>query len=186
MRMTRRTTRIAAIVASAVLLAGGCASSRSLSATWDDLGANDAISRSLRADDTYKFKDVDLTVFEGRVLLTGTVESAAEQRRLVELALGAKGVAQVIDETVIAPRTSMGRGLTDSRIDAAVRTRLTASSSIRASDVKVAVSRGSVYLIGVARDEQALEEILHTARRTRDVQQVISHVIYMDASDRSL
>ncbi|MBI1391384.1 MAG: BON domain-containing protein [Alphaproteobacteria bacterium] len=178
--------RLFLTLTASALLACGCASSRSLSASWEDMTANGAIDDRLDNDESFEFKDVDLTVFEGRVLLTGTVASAAEQRRLVEHALASDHVVQVIDETVISPRTTTAQGLTDARIDTTIRTRLTASGKVRASDVKIAVSNGSVYLLGVTRDRDSLEKMISTARTTPRVRQVVSHVIYMDATGEAL
>ncbi len=181
--MSNRLTAFAlAILSAAPLSLSGCAMSRSLSASFQDMDANEAIDARLGEDQQYDFGDVDLTVFEGRAMLTGTVRDAAAQRRLVEHALRTENVVQVIDETLIGDKTSFGRGLGDARIDAALRTRLTANSKVRGGDVKFAVSQGAVYLIGVARDREALESILKTARAVGDVSLVVSHIIYIDAS----
>ncbi|MEO1015796.1 MAG: BON domain-containing protein [Pseudomonadota bacterium] len=169
-----------------LLTVAGCAMSRSLSASSRDMDANEAIDARLDADERFDFGDVDLTVFEGRVMLTGTVRDAAAQRQLVRHAFSADNVVQVIDETIIGDKTSFARGLGDARIDAGLRARLTTSGKVRGGDVKIAVSQGAIYLLGVARDRAALERILKTAKTAGDASVVVSHIVYMDASTPQL
>lgn len=176
----------AAVLTLGALSLGACASSRSLSASFSDLEANAALTDMLADADTKRFQDVDVTIFEGRVLLTGTLPDLRAQQELVTAAWKVEGVRQVIDETFVGDGTKFTQGFTDTRIDTTVRTRLVAKSDVRASDVKIAVSNGVVYLLGVARDRNSLEAMVDTARKSQGVNKVVSHVIYMDAPEQRL
>lgn len=163
-----------------------CGSSRSLGASLDDLEANAVLKRVLFTDRSHDYGDIDLTVFEGRLMLTGTMQSEEGRRKLVENAWKATGVKQVIDEVFVGDETPLGQGLEDSRIDAALRTKLLADRDVRSSDVKIAVSNGVVYLLGVARDRDQLEQIVSKARTTNGVSKVVSHMLYLDNLSRRL
>lgn len=166
------------------LILAGCTSSRSAGANIDDVSANSALKRVLLFDREHDYSDVDLTVFEGRVMLTGTMRSPDGQARLVENAFKAPNVVQVIDETILAEKTPIGQGFKDSRIDRALKTKLLTDRGVASRNYKVAVSNGVIYLIGVARDETELTRVLNLATSTAGVRRVVSHLLYQDDPSR--
>ncbi len=158
-------------------LASACASSRNLDDSVSDIGADSTLKAVLFADRKHDYGDVDLTVFEGRLLLTGTMRSDDGRQRLVENAWKAGGVDQVIDEIVVGGRTSVGQGFEDARIDTALRTKLVFDGGVRSGNFKIAVSRGVVYLLGATMSERSLNDALELARSTGGVEKVVSHVL---------
>jgi len=176
--------RLLTLLLIAGLVVSGCSSSRSLGARIDDTGANTELKRRLLFDRNYDYDDVDITVFEGRVMLTGTMRSEEGQRKLVENAFKAPNVVQVIDETILAKKTSFGQGLSDARIDRALKTKLLTDRGVTSGNYKIAVSNGVIYLLGVARDETELARALNLATSTDGVRRVVSHVLYKDDPGR--
>ncbi|HXI85879.1 MAG TPA: BON domain-containing protein [Parvularculaceae bacterium] len=172
-----------AVAAAFFAMVGGCASSRTLSGAVSDLGANAELKAVLFADRHHDYSDVDLTLYDGRLMLTGTMRDEAGHKQLIEDAWKADGVKQVIDEILIAGKTSLGRGLDDTRIDQTIRAKLIADSAVTSSNYKMSVSRGVVYLLGVARDEKELDAALATARGVHGVKTVVSHVVYQTLAD---
>ena len=176
----------ALMLAGALVSAGGCASSRSLGASFDDIGSDAAVKTTLLADRQHDYGDIDVTVFEGRLMLTGTMKSEEGRRKLIENAWKAEGVRQVIDEIYVGDDTGFGQGVADTRIDTSLRARLLVDGDVRSGTVKIAVSNGVVYLLGVARDREMLEAIVQHARTTKGVNKVVSHILYMDDPQQRL
>ena len=174
--MSKTILRLAAVLA--IGLAGACASSRTLSGSVNDIGADAELKAVLFADRQYDYSDVDLTVYDGRLMLTGSMLSEDGRKKLVQDAWKADGVTQVIDEIKIDDHTKFGQGFEDSRIDQTIRTKFVASGNVRSSNYKIAVSKGVVYLLGVARDENELNEALEISRSVAGVEAVVSHVVY--------
>lgn len=165
---------------SALLLAlavGGCASSRNLDQSFSDIGADASLKGVLFADRSHDYGDIDLTVYEGRLMLTGTMKSEEGHRKLIENAWKADGVDQVIDEVLIGDGTSIGQGFEDSRIDASLRARLIGDGNLKSGQFKASVSKGVVYLLGVTRNEADLNAALDIARSISGVEKVVSHVL---------
>lgn len=174
----RSTVLRAGLLALALSGLAACASSRTLGGSVGDLETDAALKSVLFADRKHDYGDVDLTVYEGRVMLTGTMRTEEGRKKLVENAWKAEGVKQVIDEIVIAGKTSLGQGFEDARIDQTLRAKLVANDDVTSRNYKIAVSRGVVYLLGVARDEEELQETLAAARMIAGVEAVVSHVVY--------
>jgi osmotically-inducible protein OsmY len=168
---------IRAVLAAAMLAAAGCASSHSLSGSLNDIGADASLKGILFADRSHDYSDVDMTLYEGRLMLTGTMRSETGRKKLVENAWKADGVKQVIDEIFVGDRTPIGRGFEDSRIDQTIRAKFLTSSEVKFSHFKMSVSGGVVYLIGVADDQKELDAALTRARTVSGVASVVSHVI---------
>ncbi len=167
-----------------MLSVSGCASSRSFGANLDDASADTSIKRLLLFDRSHDYSDIDLTVFEGRVMLTGTMRSPDGQARLVENAFKAPNVVQVIDETIISNKTRIPDGLRDTRIDQALRAKLVTDRGVTNRNFKIAVSNSTIYLLGVARDETELSRVFNHAKATSGVRRVVSHILYQDDPGR--
>jgi osmotically-inducible protein OsmY len=126
------------------------------------------------------FNRLNLQIYEGRVLLTGTVPDQEKADRAVQLAWQPEGVREVINEVEISP----GGGLDDFANDALINARLDADllfdgevSSINYSTRAVG---GTVYLLGVAQDRDELDRVFRIARDVPNIKRVISHVIMKD------
>lgn len=161
------------------LVAGlsACASSRSLDQSFADLSGNAELKSVLFADRTHDYGDIDITLYEGRLLLTGTMPSEEGRAKLIENAWKADNVKEVIDEVLIAKKTTFGQGFEDTRIDQTLRARLIGDREVSSAEYKIAVSDAVVYLIGAARSADALDEALTLARSVSGVEKVVSHVL---------
>lgn len=160
----------------AALFAGlaltACASSRTLNDSVSDLAANVELKSALFTDRAYDYADVDITIYEGRLLLTGTMRNEAGRRKLLANARNAERFDEVIDEIIIGEKTSFSQGFEDSRIDQTLRAKFIANSDIRSGDYKIAVSQGAVYLLGSARTQNELNQALTFANEIDGVRSV--------------
>lgn len=166
-----------ALLAIFAFAAGACASSRSLDESVTDLATNAELKGILFTDRAHDYSDVDLTLFEGRLMLTGTVRSADGRQKLIENAWKADGVDQVIDQIFVGDRTSFGQGVSDSRIDQTLRAKLLTNGDVVSGRYKIAVSGGEVYLLGAAKSQAEHDEAVRLAQTISGVEKVVSHVV---------
>ena len=164
----------------AALFLSACASSRSLDESFSDLSASTELRTALFSDRSYDYSDIDITMHEGRLLLTGTMRSEDGRRKLIENAWRADDVDQVIDEIFVGDKTPFGQGFEDTRIDQVLRAKLIADNDVVSGNYKIVVSRAIVYLIGTARDEMELQETLALAQSVAGVEKVVNHVAQRD------
>ena len=176
MKMIPSRAFLAAAGVGAFLALGACASSRNLDQAFTDMSSNAELKNVLFSDRTHDYGDVDLTIYEGRLMLTGTMKTEEGRAKLMENAWKADGVKEVIDEVVIDDGTSFGQGVEDARIDQVLRARFIGDKTVVSSDYKIAVSGAVVYLLGVARSQAELDEAVELARTVAGVEKVVSHV----------
>ena len=185
--------RIVAVVAMVVLAAGalgGCAGvvigggaavgtaayqERGVRGVARDLAtATKLRTKLLDAGEAY-VTDVGIEVYEGRVLLTGTLEKEPMRAAAVKLAWKTEGVKDVINEIQIG-QSSLRDIARDSWITAQLKTKITFDKKILAINFSIETVNGIVYLIGIAQDQGELDRILAHGRGVDYVRQIISHV----------
>ena len=172
--------RIAALLAAVTLLGlPGCVQNRTLGEGIDDVGADLNLKRRLLTDRSIDTSDVDVSIFEGRVLLAGTVPSAEHKAALVEKARAVPSVREVIDEVRVGGQTKPGQGARDALIDERLGTALLADNGVYRGNYQIIVSQGTVFLLGVAQGPNELERVVGHAQSVDGVRDVVSHVVFV-------
>lgn len=126
--------------------------------------------------DLETFAKLNLTVDQGRVLLTGVVQDPEDRVEAVRLAWQADGVKQVINEIKVADSEGLPGFLSDKWISTRLRTEMTFDSEIQSINYSVDTVQGVVYLMGVAESQAELDRVLQKARTIPNVKQVVSYV----------
>jgi|SRR5882672_4829797 len=88
------------------ILATGCAGSRydrSTGESIDDRATTSRVKSALGSDTVYKYPDVKVTTFKGRVQLSGFVDSKDQKSKAQELAKNAAGVKEVENSITVKP-----------------------------------------------------------------------------------
>ena len=120
--------------------------------------------------------NLNVTVYEGRTLLTGSAPSPEFKAQAKEVASRVPGVRAVYDEIEVTPPESAWQGAQDTWISSRLRTELTFNSEIRSVNYTIETVNKSVYLIGSARSQAELDQATNMARNTPDVKRVVSYV----------
>ncbi|MEE4207922.1 MAG: BON domain-containing protein, partial [Parvularcula sp.] len=163
-----------------VLLAvAGCSQNRSLGDRIDDSAAGLTLKGELLFTRGVDTSDVDMTVFEGRLLLAGTVRSEGDKILVEDKAASIAEVEEVINELQVLPKTTVSQGTKDALIDQRLSAALLADTGIAAGNYRILVSQGTVYLLGVAAGPNELRRAVGQAQAIDGVNEVVSHVIYL-------
>jgi osmotically-inducible protein OsmY len=122
------------------------------------------------------FRAVNVTVHEGRVLLTGAVKSPDLMVEAVRLSWKVEGVREVINELRVEGATGLVQDSKDLWINTQLRTRLTFAKDIAAINYSIETVNGVVYLMGIAQSQDELARVEEHARNIAGVQKVVSYV----------
>ena len=115
---------------------------------------------------------VNVTSYNGVVLLTGEVPDAATKAALAELARTTDRVRRVHDEIAVRAPTPMSERTNDTYITSKVKARFVEAKSFSANHVKVVTEQNVVYLMGIVRPVEG-DEAVHIARTTSGVERVV-------------
>jgi len=168
---------VAAAVGGAGAVGMGAAEERGLEGAVDDTKIRADINAAWIGESFTLFNEVTLTVNEGRVMLTGSVEKPETRIEAVRLCWQAAGVRQVIDEIQVTDQAGVMSSLKDSWIANKLRTQLMFDSQIKNINYTVDVTNGVVYLMGIAQSQEELDRVIATARDVSDVTKVVNHVL---------
>ena len=135
-----------------------------ISALW--LNHNDALLTS-----------ADISISEGRVLLTGSVPTQTMRVDAVRLAWKAAGVKEVINEIQATLSGGTSGFARDSWISTKLKTRLTLDNQVVSINYSIDTVSGTVYLMGIAQNAAELERVRNHARQIKYVRRIVSHAI---------
>ena len=91
-----------------------------------------------------------MQVYMGRVLLTGTVETAEMRAEAVKLAWTAEGVKEVINEIQLTGLAGASGFARDTWISTQLKSALLFDKQIASINYSIETVAGTVYLIGLA------------------------------------
>jgi osmotically-inducible protein OsmY len=152
---------------------------RSTGAQLDDELIED--KTSVQVLERFKGNDVhvNVTSYNGNVLLTGEVPFESVRTDIGEIAGRMPKVRSVQNDLLVGAATGLGSRSNDTLITSKVKARFVESNQFQINHVKVVTERGIVYLLGLVRPAEgnAAAEI---ARTTSGVQRVVKVFEYIN------
>jgi osmotically-inducible protein OsmY len=124
---------------------------------------------------------VNLSVQEGRVLLSGSVPTPEMRLEAVKLVWQVEGVREVANEITVGEG---GGGATNYARDVWIATQLRSDilfdRAIQSVNYSIEAVDGTVFLMGVAQNQAELDRVANYARNLRYVKRVVSYVRIKD------
>ena len=122
---------------------------------------------------------LNVTSYNGNVLLTGEAPTAAVREEIERLAKTTDRVRGITNEIVIGPDVGLGARTNDSYITSKVKARFVEARKFDANRVKVVTERSVVYLMGIVTRAEAAEAA-QVAASTSDVVRVVKVFEYIN------
>lgn len=135
--------------------------------------------------DIEMFRKLDLTVKEGRVLVTGVVQNPEHRVEAIRLAWQPKGVTQVINEVRVANSAGVIGYAKDAWISGRLRTALMFNKDVQSINYTIDTVQGTIYLMGFALSQTELNKVIEIARTIPNVKQVVSYVKIVGADSEA-
>ncbi|MGE5538248.1 MAG: BON domain-containing protein [Gemmatimonas sp.] len=151
------------------------AEDRSFADSTVDAETKLAINRKMLETEGRLFVDVNTVVYEGRVLLTGKVESQEAHDTAERLAYQVPNVKEVINELVVTTDRSFASGVNDVANEVKIKAQLVATKGVRSINYRWRSLAGTVYLIGTAQSADELNTVIEVIRRIDGVRRVVNY-----------
>jgi osmotically-inducible protein OsmY len=182
----RRATILVALCAAIPLLEGCAPAVVAVGVGYGAVVAGDQRSTGAQLDDqTIEIKitsaaggkwgnevHLNVTSYNGVVLLTGEAPSTIVQDEITKIARSTDRVRSVQNEMVIGPVTDLSARTNDTYITSKVKTRLLEDEKLKALYVKVVTERSVVYLMGIMTREEG-NQAAQVAATTAGVARVV-------------
>ncbi|MBF0161266.1 MAG: BON domain-containing protein [Magnetococcales bacterium] len=119
--------------------------------------------------------NIGVSVYEGRVLLTGAAINQEEVNEAIRIARETRGVTEVRSE-IRVQYVSPSELATDTLITSKVKSQFLVDQEVHGLNIHVKTTKGVVYLTGEAKTPQERDRAIHVARQVADVREVVSYI----------
>lgn len=152
----------AVVVGSAAVGTKAATDPRTVGTQVDDSTLELRVNSALAKDEQIKKEArVNVTAYQGKVLLTGQAPNTDLSSRAKQIAVGVEGTTEVFNEIRQGQPIGLGTASSDTWITTKVRSQLLSSDQVKSSNVKVTTENGEVFLMGLVteREGQAAADI---------------------------
>lgn len=153
---------------------------RPFSKAVDDFNAQTQLNARLLGQSATLFANVNLTVIEGRVHMSGTVPRNEDRLIATRLAWDTPHVKEVINDIEVANETGVADIARDRWISTQVRGRILADSAIHDVNYTIDTQNRIVYILGIAQDQVELDRVLTHARAVPEAKRVVNYAMLKD------
>ena len=153
---------------------------RSLGTQIDDsLMQQNLRARLISADKSYIIS-VKTKILDGRIFLTGKVNSVEDKLKITKLAWEIKGARSVKNDLQIKEEFDFKRSAKDLLITSQLRAALIGSKKIKAVNYNIDTYKKKIYIYGIAQNQAERDEVTKEAKQILDVEDVITSIFLVD------
>ena len=166
-----------------VLASGGGATmvvaegDRSLGTVVDDATIKLNLSAKFLKSENSLFLDVNSNVTEGRVLLTGLVDTQEIRIEAVRKVWEINGVREVINEIEVGNKTTLKEYMNDLWINTQVKSLAAKTIGLRSFSYNFETIKGKVYIAGITSRPEQLQAIVESTKTIKGVKEIVNYVV---------
>ena len=136
-------------------------------------------ARLLLVDKNY-FLNVSTQVLDGRIFITGKVESPEEKLKITKLAWETQGVRSVRNDLKIKEKFNFKQSSKDILITSQLRSAIIFNKKIKSANYSIDTYKKSIYIYGIAETEDEKNEVIKEAKEILDVENVIASILLVE------
>ncbi len=159
---------------SAMVVAEG---ERSLGTVIDDATIKVNIAAKFLSADNNLFVNINTSVLEGRVLLTGLVDNQEIRIEAVRLVWEVEGVREIVNEIEVGNRSSLKDYASDLWINTQARAVAAKTIGLKAITYNFETIQGKIYIAGITKKSDQLEELVSALKSIKGVSEIVNYVI---------
>ena len=150
---------------------------RTVGTQIDDSIMQKTISTKILAKDKKYLLSVKTKVLDGRIFITGKVDSPEEKLRITKLAWETKGARSVRNDIKIKEEFNFKQSAKDILITSQLRTALIVNKNIKATNYQIDTYKKKIYIYGIALISSEKNLVIDEAKKILDVDDVIASII---------
>lgn len=146
---------------------------RSLADDYADTMLNLAIRNSLTQQKLSYAVDIELTVFEGAVLLNGALPGENYINEVLKTVWQTEGVKKVYNYIRLDDPPPVDTVNEDAAMSAKIRYQLSVTQGVSSFNYKITMENGVIYLMGIAESQQELDSVVAVIKNTVSIKDII-------------
>ena len=153
---------------------------RTVGTQIDDSIMQKTISAKILAKDKKYLISVKTKVLDGRIFITGKVDSPEEKLMITKLAWETKGARSVRNDIKIKEEFNFKQSAKDILITSQLRTALIVNKNIKATNYQIDTYKKKIYIYGIALTSEEKDLVISEAKEILDVEDVIASIILVE------
>ncbi len=153
---------------------------RSLGTQIDDSIMQQNLRAKMLSTNKSYLISVKTKILDGRIFLTGKVDSVEDKIKITKLAWEIKGARSVKNDLQIKEKFDFKRSAKDLLITSQLRVALIESKNIKAVNYNIDTYKKKIYIYGIAQNETERQEVTKEANNILDVEDVITSIFLVD------
>ena len=153
---------------------------RSLGTQIDDSLMQQNLRAKLLSTDKSYIISVKTKILDGRIFLTGKVNSVEDKLKITKLAWEIKGARSVNNDLQIKEKFNFKRSAKDLLITSQLRAALIGSKNIKSVNYNIDTYKKKIYVYGIAQNKKERDEVIKEAKQILDVEDVVTSIFLVD------
>jgi len=153
---------------------------RTLGTQIDDTIMQKNLAARILIKDKKYLLSIKSKVLDGRIFLTGKVDSPEEKLLLTKLAWEIKGARSVRNDIKIKEEFNLKRSAKDILITSQLRTAIILNKNIKASNFEIDTYKKKIYIYGIALTIEEKNLVISEANEILDVEDVIASILLLE------
>ena len=119
-------------------------------------------------------------VIDGRIFITGKVETVEEKFKITKLGWEIKGARSVKNDLRIKDKFNLQQSAKDVLITSQLKVAMITNKKIKSVNYNIDTYKKYIYIYGISKDEEERAEVINEAKQILDVEDVISSILLIE------
>ena len=124
--------------------------------------------------------NVKTKVLDGRIFITGKVDTVEEKLKITKLGWEIKGARSVKNDLKIKEKFSFKRTAKDILITSQLRTAMISNKKIKSANYDIDTYKKIIYVYGISQNEEERGEVINEAKQVLDVEDVVTSIFLVE------
>ena len=145
----------------------------------DSLMQKNLRAKLILMDSSYLLK-VKSKVLDGRIFITGKVDTIEEKLKITKLGWEIKGARSVKNDLKIKENFNFKQAAKDVLITSQLRTAMIANKKIKSANYDIDTYKKIIYVYGISENEGERAEVINEAKKVLDVEDVVTSIFLVE------
>ena len=124
--------------------------------------------------------NVKTKVLDGRIFITGKVDTVEEKLKITKLGWEIKGARSVKNDLKIKEEFNFKQTAKDVLITSQLRTALITNKIIKSANYDIDTYKKIIYVYGISQNEEERAEVINEAKQVLDVEDIVTSIFLVE------
>ena len=153
---------------------------RSVGTQIDDSIMDKSLDTKLLSIEKSYLLNVKTKIIDGRIFITGKVDTVEEKLNITKMAWEIKGARSVKNDLKIKSEFNFKQSAKDILITSQLRSALIFNKKTKSVNYNIDTYKKKIYIYGIAETSEEKNEVINEAKQILDVEDVIASILLVD------